>query len=347
MKSVATKIPIVFSHAGFSTDDEHDRVHPIRKNFWNEEVKYLASFSYEHAGCAVNVKLDWTAFVERLRNSWAIFEPLYSGGTFDQAAYSRLPRETECSATVEITGENDFTKHWWYPRHFAELALYDAFICANLAFPGALDLYSARIPPSSSELGRPTELKLSSYNFEYWWVESLRGHFPKLKQLPLKAVREWYSLSGLAGRSKAQDGVDRAVFCLFHLCRSDNYIDGLIWVFHALEALLDTRVGENLSGMYRRITLLIDLSERDKKALKKKLKRAYDLRSAFVHGGYDIPHPAHNEVTDPAIGNNYAEGLDLQQFGMALVLSLLQHVVQARTATYHFREVFVPHIRSS
>lgn len=343
MKIIAHRIPIVFSHVGFDTDEEHERVLPIRKSFWNSEAKYLGAFSYQHAGCAVNVALDWAPFVERLRKNWEIWDPVYSGGSVDYDAYKSLPRETECYANVEIAGENDFTKHQWYARHFAELALYDAFICANLALPGSLNLYTAEIPPESKS-SLPAELKLSSYNFEYWWVESLRGNFPKLKQLPLKSVREWYALSGIGGRSKAQSGLERAVFCIFHLARSDNYIDGLIWVFHALEALLETRVGENLSGMYRRITLLMELTERDKKALKKKLKRAYDLRSAFVHGGYEIPHPAHSEATDPAIGSNYVEGLDLQQFGMALVLSLLQHLVQAKATKYHFREVFVPHI---
>jgi hypothetical protein len=343
MKTIAIEVPLVFDHIGFDTDDEYDRVEPVRVAFWKDEIKSLSVFTYEHAGCSIRTTIDWAPVAARIQKSSEIWSPIYRGQEADIEAYQRLPKQTLSSVLVEITGENDHSGHPWYPRYFAELALYDAFICANIAFPGSLNLYSAHIPASGENVVQ-TELRLSSYNFEFWWVESLRGHFPKLRQIPLKEVREWYAISRVGGQSRAQSGLERAVFCLFHLCRSDNYIDGIIWIFHALEALLETRVGENISGMLRRISLLVEMSEREKKALKKKLKHAYDLRSAFVHGGYEVPHPLHNEVIDPTLGHNYGEALELQQFGMALILSLLQQLVRLRATKYHFREVFVPHV---
>jgi hypothetical protein len=343
MKNTVHELPFSFSRVGRSTEEERERVAPAHFDFWENEVKFLRQFTYEHDGCSALVTLDWDPYISRLKVDEAILAPLYTGGTVDMAAFNKLPKLTICSARVEISGKNDLSERAWYPRHFLELALYDSFICANLALPGVLDLFGAKIPASSKN-NLPTDLNLSSYNFEFWWVESLRGKFPKLRRLPLKQVREWYALTGIGGRSRAQNGLERAVFCLFHLCRSNNYVDGLIWVFHALEALLETRVGENLSGMLRRISLLIELTDRDRKSLKKHLRRAYDIRSAFVHGGYEIPHPIHSEVIDPEIGKAYGEGLDLQQFGMSLILSLLQQLAHLRASKYHFREVFVPHV---
>lgn len=89
------------------------------------------------------------------------------------------------------------------------------------------------------------------------------------------------------------------------------------------------------------------MKERDRKTLRQRLKHAYDLRSAFVHGGYVVDHPIHNEVMEPGIDKAYGEALELQEFGIALIVALLQKLAQSSVSKYHFREVFVPHMDTS
>lgn len=344
--TVVRELEVCFSNLGWSMDDEWEKVEPAHLSFWENDSRHLENFSYQHSGCSVAVNIDWAPYQSQLQKIHEIFKPGRTGGTVDLEAYKSLPTQTVCLARIEIVGTNNLSAYPWYAGYFLDLALYDAFICANIAFPGVLDLHNAEVSRTSENMP-PVKLNLSSYNFEFWWIESLRGKFPKLERIPLKLVRDWHAISGMSGKLRAQTGLERAIFCVYHLCRSENYVDGLIWIFHALEALLDTRVGENFSAMLRRISMLLDLNERDKKILRKTLRHAYDIRSSFVHGGYVITHPIHNEVIDPEIGKAYSEGLELQQFGLALLISILQKLVKLGASNYHFREVFVPHLSAS
>ncbi len=341
-----TRLGFSFRNVGRTSDDEWEIVEPALLDFWTKESDYISEFDYTHQGCNVKVRLDWRPYTSQYIKQTEFWHPIRLGQReIHESDYKNISGSCICQATVEVAGTNELAKHSWYAAHFLQVALYDAFIIANIALPGSLDLYSAKIWKQDDH--DKTELRLSSYLMERGWIESLREKFPKLDRTPVRIVRNWHSILGTNGKLRAETSLQRAIFCLYYLGHSDNHIDGLIWVFYGLEALLQTKIGENISGMLRRISLLLDMNERDRTKLRKHLKHAYDLRSAFVHGGYVIDHPIHNEVMDPEIDKAYGEALELQRFGITLIVALLQKLAQSGVAKYHFREVFVPHIDTS
>lgn len=108
-----------------------------------------------------------------------------------------------------------------------------------------------------------------------------------------------------------------------------------------MESLLSTKVGENFSGIVRRASALLELDAKQKSYLQKILRRLYDLRSAFVHGGYEVPHPLHREPIDPRLDDDYSELLNLSIEGFSILGALLQALIVKRIPIVAFEERIV------
>lgn len=238
-----TSLEFSFGRVGRTSDDEWEIVEPALVNFWMKESRHISEFDYTHQGCSAKVRLDWKPYISHYIREIEFWRPIKLGEMeFRESDYNGMPDSCICPATVEISGANKLSKYSWYPAHFLQVALYDAFIVANIAFPGSLDLYSVKF--GQKEKHDNIELRLSSYLMEHRWVESLRGKFPKLDRIPLEEARNWHSTLGTNGKLRAETSLQRAIFCLYYLGQSENHIDGLIWVFYGLEAMLQTKIGE-------------------------------------------------------------------------------------------------------
>lgn len=140
---------------------------------------------------------------------------------------------------------------------------------------------------------------------------------------------------------RAESGTQRALFAIYHMCHSDGHIDFVVWLFTALESLLNTKVGENFSGMVRRATLVLGLDKVEQKRLSNRLRKLYDLRSSFVHGGYAVAHPLHYESIDPRLDKDYTEVVELSAYGFFVLAAILQAMILGKRHSLAFEEHIV------
>src|SRR5262249_61251094 len=78
------------------------------------------------------------------------------------------------------------------------------------------------------------------------------------------------------------------LFALLHISKIETSPMTVIWLFYAFESLLQTRVGENFSSIVRRLCLLLEATKQQSELLKKNMRALYDIRSAIVHGGFEV-----------------------------------------------------------
>lgn len=243
------------------------------------------------------------------------------------------------TAHSEVDGENDLSKYPWYAQFFVEYYIYEVFTVANLACPGAAEFLNIAI--DAGESTNATNLRLSGFYFGDWAIESLRGAKPAAKILSVDSAIDWFHAVNPHVTQKAENNTQRALFALYELCRSDGQIDFVLWLFNALESLLATRVGENFSGVVRRASLLLELDHKGTEYLNKRLRKLYNLRSAFVHGGYEIAHPLHREPIDERLDDDSSELLELGIYGFSVLASLLQAMVERNIKELRFEERLV------
>src|SRR5205814_10245777 len=163
----------------------------------------------------------------------------------------------------------------------------------------------------------PAEISLSSSEFELCVLPS-RQRRPSVHFIPLSQVADWYgSVRPNAGQVPTNP-TERAIFALLHLAKLDGDMLSIVWLFYALESLLQTRVGENFGSIVRRLTLLLGLAKDDVAMMKKQLRVLYDMRSAIVHGGFEVMHPMRDETLDERVNGVFDRVLTASQYGLVL-----------------------------
>jgi hypothetical protein len=265
-----------------------------------------------------------------------IMAAVRSGRTVDGDWYKKIDRSLTLKAHCEISGSNELSKYAWYPGFFLEYFLYEVFAISNLACPGAANFYSLSV--YSDEHESRMEPKLSAFYFDDWMIESIRGCKPAAEILDPEDVSKWFFAVNPQVTQKAESGTQRSLFSLYHLCRNDGQIDFVMWLFNALESLLSTRVGENFSGLVRRAALVLGLSQSERDSMAKRLRKLYDLRSAFIHGGYNVAHPIHSEPIDDRLNNDYGNILELSGYGFFVLAALFQRMVSSNRTELIFEE---------
>lgn len=245
-----------------------------------------------------------------------------------------FPSDLEVPIKVIMNGENDLLNLEWYPIFFVDNYLYDLFLILNLALPGSADFMNLRIQSDASkETTSPT--RLSPYYFHA--AHAKKEDWPSLSEIKVSTIETWYSLVRKNISQIPQSPLERALFSTLHVCRSDGRPEDIIWIFHALESLLQTRVGENFSALVERLTLILSPDAKQESVMRKKLREMYNHRSSFVHGGLDIIHPMHNEVIDPRAGDAYSSTVELSEYGIKLLLACFQHFAKNGWLNVNFR----------
>lgn len=325
----------VFGMFRLNPEDDSDLEHERSiTDLWGSLPSSLSSQTFVHDGCDVVVSIDWSPvgdhFAKQLSTStlelseedwWKIY-----------SAELRLP------ANVKISGRNKLSEHEWYPGFFVESYLYDLFVILNLALPGSADFLNVGVEPAS--LGQRERLELSAYYFEREFRK--REHWPTLRTIDPQAVAAWY-YSVRTGFGQVPDTpVERAVFAMLHVCRSNGRPEDLVWLFYAFEALFQTRVGENYSALLERLQLLLKPGDEQEKKLRKSLRAMYDYRSSFVHGGLQIIHPMHREPMDDRIDDQYSTIVELSLFGTRLLVASLQRYIEENWRDVRYKTTVEP-----
>lgn len=333
--------PVSFELRHVTRDDDTDweAIEPDHIQTWGEACTLLASRSYSHDGCLANVVLDWQPLVARLSHLHGLRNGAYSPTLREPFDWSPFWAALTLTGEVTIKGKNELSEYGWYPSFFAELYAYDVFTILNLSYPGSCNFLNLTIRANGGK--EICEPRLAGYSLDYALVESRAGNWPTVQVLPLSQVVNWHSSLGLGVKQVAETSVEKLLFAMLHLAKTDDYVEAVIWIFYALEALVETRVGESISTLVRRIALLLDLSDRQRSTLNKKIRTLYDLRSSVVHGGYRVRHPIAQEVVEKRIGDETSQHVELFQFGFTIVVACLQALVARRWTTITYEERLV------
>ena len=320
------ELKIIFK-PGRTGEENWEILQPEDIDFWRKSINEIKQREYFHDGCSVVVKAEWSPVLRKLRKEYKAMQALYSGDVDAIKVFSGI---TKIPVKIEVSGNNDLSEHHWYPIFFLEHYAYEIFSITNLARPGVCDFFNLELEGNSRlEKGKERHKgQLSSYNFEFAWELSLRKQFPQLEEIPLEDVISWYKNLNLGVKQKASKPIEKALFSLLHICKTDGEISTIVWIFHALEALFNTRVGEGFSNLINRISVVLNLNPKEKSILKKNLRKLYDMRSSLVHGGYEIYHPMRREVIDRSIDEQYGEIYDNLQFGISIILACLQMLIK-------------------
>jgi hypothetical protein len=330
---------IIDRSLGRPSEEEWELIEPAWIKFWKHAPPSLRERSFEHDAATVTVSLDWTPYLRRLLKQHHLLAPVRRGETIDQNWFANLERPLKLKAVCSIKGKNKLTQYAWYPEFFVKYYLYETFLCANLACPGSADFFSFSI--QLAERKAKDKIGLSAYYFDEWLVASIRGDAPKAIMIEPSEVAAWIKAVNPIVTQRAESGTQRALFAIYHMCHSDGHIDFVIWLFTALESLLSTKVGENFSGMVRRASLVLGLDQANQKKLSSRLRKLYDLRSSFVHGGYAVAHPLHHEGIDPRLDKDYWEVLTLSTFGFGVLAAILQTMIVGKRLSLVFEERLV------
>lgn len=336
MRSRSFEFSIAVRSPGRQQDEHWQTIEPQEAAFWKTASKKLSHRRYQHNNCSIDVELDWSPLVRRLIRDHNLLIPVRNGKPSPVDWYAKMSKPLQLKAACVVEGKNDLSDYQWYPEFFVEYFLYEVFTVANLALPGSAEFLNFEIQradrPSGDRLG------LSAFYFSEWMIQTVEGKSPAAKVLDLDFTIEWFAHVNPRVTQKAENGTQRALYATYQLCRSEGQIDFVLWLFNALESLLGTRVGENFSGLVRRTSLLLQLNDKEKSQIQKTLRKLYDLRSSFVHGGYEVPHPMHREPIDPRIGDDYMNILRLSIEGFSILGSLFQALIEKQIPVVAFEE---------
>jgi Apea-like HEPN len=130
----------------------------------------------------------------------------------------------------------------------------------------------------------------------------------------------------------------KVLFALMHICKADTSLDTIIWLFYALETFYDTQPGENRRALTNRIGMVLLPNDKERSYLKDSLRKLYDIRSGFVHGGREIAHPMNNSVLDNRVEGKFTELMDASEFDFASLLTSVQSAIEGGYRELSFNE---------
>jgi hypothetical protein len=209
---------------------------------------------------------------------------------------------------------------------YTESVLYDIFLAMNLSLPGSCDFYSSSL--GGDDGFYPQDFRLNCEPFEAAYLASFEGGWPPLTNLPLGDVVDWISGVRTGFSQIPKNPAEKALFALLHLGKIDVSPISIIWVFYALEALFDAKVGENSRAVRERVCLLLEADSKRAAYLKKRLKDLYSLRSTLVHGGLEVVHPMLDDGLDKAVANAIGEYIEATNFGVGLIVASIQALIR-------------------
>jgi hypothetical protein len=307
--------------------------------FWMRPNECVATRRASHDGCNAVVRFDWTLVGLLLNQQLQMSKLLrHAPKELPPDWWEVYSKDVHIPVTVEIEGSNKLSKHDWYPDFFIENALYDLFVVANLALPSAADFNTVRLDRTGPT---PHErLSLSAYYLDDYFARTFS--WPKLVRLDVELVDHWYKRVRNGVGQVPETPVERAIFALWHVCRSSGRPEDVVWIFYGFESLFQTRAGENFNALLDRISLLLDPTEDQQKFLKKQLRSMYDHRSSFVHGGLQVIHPTHSDSVDPRVQTKYGDIVDLSVFGTRLLVACLQRYVAENWRAVAFKTSIEP-----
>jgi hypothetical protein len=278
---------LITPNAGRSVSDEGwETIEPAHIKTWESAVACLQERKLTHENITYAVSVDWTPILRRHQRHYSATKYLYRSKKeqldhrLERARFPRRPTKTPIS--VITTGRPGRLQ----TRSIVEGFLHDIFLIMNIASPSCCDFYRAFLFGEQYE----PDISLSNVHFESALYIQLRHGWPVLQTLDLNKVISWFEKVRQGPSQIPNNPAERVLFALLHMAKINISPMMVIWQFYALESFLQTRVGENFSSIVRRLCLLLGTNTQQSNLLKKQLRSLYDIRSAIVHGGFEVIH---------------------------------------------------------
>jgi hypothetical protein len=328
---------LVLPNAGRSGSDEGwQTLQPKYVDAWEAATTCLCEHHIVVGSNRYKVLIDWAGTLRHQKRYYSALR--YIGRTRrDTTAYiDRLlkARFPERPAHNPIQVESDSTADA-YSLSVAESAVYDSFLIMNIAAPGCCNFYRASLTGHRIE----PNISLLNHVFESLVHVALRDTWPPVAFLPLEDVFTWYRSVRPSALQIPSNPMERVLFALFHLCKIDMSPIEVVWLFYAFESLLQTRVGESFSLVVKRLCLLLEADQKRSGIIRKKMRELYDIRSAIVHGGYEVTHPMHDAGLDERVTQTFVRETRAMDYGYALLVAAVQKTITNGWSYPRFSEV--------
>jgi len=296
---------------------------------WKSALELLSTRALKLPNCTANVEADWTPVLKMHERHHATMKRLHGGYKDEKELHSILKgfpsRKARVKLATEIVGSDKRTKD--RATHIADSAiqsyLYDVFLILNVCAPGCCDFYRGTLLKG----GARTDISLSNVDFEVALVGSFNRRWPNVTTLSLSQTIKWFDSIRAGVHQLPKNPMEKVLFALFRICKLDMDPMIVVWMFYAFESLLQTRVGENFASLVQRMILLLELDEEQSKILRGKFRDLYSIRSAIVHGGFEVSHPTHDEILDERVDENFRRVRDAADYGLTALLAAVQNVI--------------------
>ena len=327
------RLTLVVPNTGRSiSDDGWQTVEPEFIKTWKSAVTCLRERRVVVAGDSYTVSIDWTGALRRHERLHAARRYLYKGGDKafpDRILKARFPRRPSQNSITVATSQSKGS------LSVVESVIHDVFLIMNIASPSCCDFHRASLLGDQNE----PDISLSNVYFDSALQVFLTHGWPYVLFLDLDKVLAWFDSVRQGASQVPKNPMEKVLFALLHIAKIDTSPLVIIWLFYAFESLLQTRVGENFSSIVRRLCLLLDTDVAQSALVRKKMRELYEIRSAIVHGGFEVTHPMHNEQLDKRANDSFMRILDVTDYGYSFLLGAVQKTIVKGWKYPQFEEV--------
>jgi len=149
---------------------------------------------------------------------------------------------------------------------------------------------------------------------------------------------EWFDSLEIGTQQVATGRVAKALFSVLHLARMDTTEPtAVIWLAQCLESLFDVPSALSVKFLAARVQALLGAPRRSK-WFTSELRKFYEARNSFAHGGAAVIHPMYNDGLDGRVDYICQKWMDPADFAGSIVVSALQAYVRARSAEVLWEE---------
>ncbi|MCP4616272.1 MAG: hypothetical protein GY844_07525, partial [Bradyrhizobium sp.] len=242
----------VGSYGRSASDDGWEEIEPQHIDVWKSAVDLLGRRTLRLPNGVINVVADWRPILRKHERHYATMKRFYAELSNDEAEFLSISkgfptRKAKIPISVEVNGGNRLGKQ--HPNHLTAAAassyLHDVFLILNLCAPGCCDFYRGTLVTTDAK----TDVSLSNIDFEFALLGSFEKNWPSIKRLPLDRTVRWFDAVRPNAHQIPQNAMEKVLFALLHLATLDVDPMRVIWLFYALESLLETKAGENFSAL--------------------------------------------------------------------------------------------------
>ncbi|MEP1093536.1 MAG: hypothetical protein ABJG78_00405 [Cyclobacteriaceae bacterium] len=312
---------IMISPPSFFTYQPFEDYEKELLNCWIMASKVFQSFDSTYENRKITIKTDWRKIKNQFKDSI----------------------EAPGELLISVVGNHECLDELsdFFTIRFLEMM----FITMNISTPGSINMYDTELKnlnQDSDPYNKNWKISLGSSPFETFWETSgdLRN-WPKVQFLPLNEVVSWYRKLKILFKQRASSNIERCFNALINYCQGNGFSPAdFIWITHSLEALYDTPKEGIVTSLKNRIFLFLGTPDSHSKELRKKIGELYDFRSNFVHGSMEIARAPFFENLDQELWNYMNEIHKLSDFGIMLLLSSVQKIINENANSLKFYEVF-------